>query len=273
MSTSEGPEKFLASTTVGDGARTLFLVHGFLGRGRNLTTLARRLVAEAPSLRVVLPDLTGHGDSPPLPEGADVVTLATALLALAERLEVPRPLRLAGHSLGGRAALAACLVAPGAVGDVTLLDIAPGPITSSAAGSARILAVLRSAPRAAATREPFRAHLRAAGMGDAMVEWQMLNLVHEGGEYRWRIDPEALAALHPRVNAADLWPAIEPGAPSRPQSLRCIRGARSPYVSDVDRERLEAAGCPVVDVDAAHFVHVDALDAVVAAMVPSLQGP
>jgi len=42
----------LAFSKVGTGTRTLLLVHGFLGAGRNLTTLARRLVALAAILIV-----------------------------------------------------------------------------------------------------------------------------------------------------------------------------------------------------------------------------
>jgi pimeloyl-ACP methyl ester carboxylesterase len=120
---------------------------------------------------------------------------------------------------------------------------------------------LQTAPREAPSREPFKQHLRAGGIPDALVEWQMLNLAHEGGVYRWRIDPAALARLHPRVNAADLWPAVE-GA--RGYAVRAVRGERSPYVSAEDVRRLEAAGATVDTLaGAGHFVHVDALDALV----------
>jgi pimeloyl-ACP methyl ester carboxylesterase len=264
MWTREAGRKFLAFATVGEGARPLVALHGFLGRGRNLTTLAKRLCARDPSLRVVLPDLTGHGDSPALPEPADLDTLAGDVLALARELDLPRPFRMIGHSLGGRVALAAALGDPGAVADVTLLDIGPSPIVVPGTDSVRLLDVLQTAPREAASRAPFREHLRAAGVSDALAEWQMLNVTSEGGVYRWRIDPAALKRLHPRVNAADLWRAVEG---PRGYAVRCVRGGASRYVSDAEAARLEAAGATVDTLPGVgHFVHVDGLDALMAAL-------
>jgi len=42
---------------------TVLFLHGILGSGRNLRTLATRLCQQIPQLRVVLVDLRGHGDS------------------------------------------------------------------------------------------------------------------------------------------------------------------------------------------------------------------
>jgi hypothetical protein len=132
--------------------------------------------------------------------------------------------------------------------------------------STTILAALASGPRAAASRDTFRAHLAAAGVPAPLVEWQLLNVTYDAPAetYRLRIDPDALAALHPRVNAADLWDAVE-GA--RPYTLHEVRGERSPYVSDGDAGRLAAAGCPVDTLPGVgHFVHVDGLEGLLSAM-------
>jgi esterase len=60
----------------GSGPQATVLLHGFLGSGRNLGALARRLLEGSPQTRLILPDLTGHGASPPLPPnaGLDVLT-------------------------------------------------------------------------------------------------------------------------------------------------------------------------------------------------------
>jgi len=243
----------LAHTRAGEGGRVLVLLHGLLGSGRNLMTLARTLVEREPMLAAVSLDLTGHGASPPLPPGADSETLATDVLTTARALGISEPLVLVGHSLGGRVALRAGLLEPSAVGSVTLLDIAPGPLRGGS--TAEVVEILRAAPATMATRGQSRAHLVAAGLPPAMAEWLTLNLEPVDGGYRWRVDREALAALHRRIAPEELWPAVEGVHPYR---VRCIRSAGSGYVSDADAKRLEAAGCPVVTIrDTDHFLHVE----------------
>ena len=76
------------------------------------------------------------------------------------------------------------------------------------------------------------------------------------------------AALHTRIAAEDLWPAVES---PHDYAVRCIRGGASGYVSDADARRLQAAGCPVVTVDGAgHFLHAERPDAVADAVLASL---
>lgn len=248
----------LAHFQAGEGPRALLLLHGFLGSGRNLGSLARRLAARDPSLSVFALDLTGHGTSPPLPPGADLETLARDVLATAEDLGLATPLRMVGHSLGGRVALRAGLLDAAAIAHGTLLDITPSPIPVGAAETTRVLDVLAGAPERAPGRDAFRAHLRAAGLPDEIVEWLLLNLIEESGAYRWRIDRKALTDFHARMIAEDLWPAVEG---PHGYGLRCIRGGLSGYVSDADARRLEAAGCPVHTIPGAgHFVHLDRPD-------------
>ena len=243
----------LAHVRTGDGPRPLVLLHGFLGSARNLSTLARTLAERDPSLGVVALDLTGHGASPPLPPGADSATLAADVLDTARALDLARPLALAGHSLGGRVALRAALLEPEAVSVLTLLDIAPGPVRAGGVGA--IAEVLRRAPDMMTTRGQARAWLVAAGVAAPIAEWLTLNLEPADGGYRWRVDREALAALHARIAPEDLWPAVEGRHPYR---VRCVRAGASGYVSEADARRLEAAGGPVVTIAGTdHFLHAE----------------
>jgi len=243
----------LAHARTGDGPRPLVLLHGFLGSARNLSTLARALVERDPSLAVVALDLTGHGASPSLPPGADSATLAADVLATARALGLAQPLALAGHSLGGRVALRAALLEPDAVSVLTLLDIAPGPVRDGSVGA--IADIVKTAPDVVPTRGQARAYLVAAGVPAPIAEWLTLNLEPADGGYRWRVDREALAALHARIAPEDLWPAVEGRHAYR---VRSVRAAASGYVSDADVRRLEAAGCPVVTIaDTDHFLHAE----------------
>lgn len=96
----------------------------------------------------------------------------------------------------------------------------------------------------------------------------MLNLESTEDGWRWRVDRRALAALHARVAAEDLWPALE-----RPRQYRvgCVRGGASSHVSDADARRLEAAGVEVVTIEGAgHFLHVERPGPVVEAVIAAL---
>lgn len=242
----------LAHTRAGDGSRPLVLLHGFLGSSRNLAALARRLVAGDASLSVFAFDLRGHGGSPPLPQDANLGTLASDVLSTAASLGLGRPITLVGHSLGGRVGLRIALDDPVALEHLVLLDISPSPASDALGDVAHVLDALAHAPATAAGREPFRRALLSGGLSADVVEWLLLNLEREGETYRWRIDRHALTALHRRVSAEDLWPAVE-----RPRShgLHGIRGGRSPYVSDRDAARLKAAGCRLDTIpDAGHWL-------------------
>ncbi len=171
-----------------------------------------------------------------------------------------------GHSLGGRVALRAARLEPGALSSITLLDIAPGPLR--AAGVDAIVDVLRRAPATVATRGEARAHLVAGGLDPSIAEWLTLNLEPAEGGYRWRVDRDALAALHARVAREDLWPAVEGPHAYR---VRCVRAA-SGYVDEADARRLEAAGCPVVTVaETGHFLHAERPRETAAAILAGLR--
>lgn len=248
----------LAYTERGSGPRAVVALHGFLGSGRNLASLARRWTERDAARRIVLPDLTGHGTSPPLPSGADLETLARDVLALARHLGLAEPFELVGHSLGGRVALEVRHIAPEAVARVTLLDIAPGPIPLTAGSVEGVVGALLAAPAEEGGRGEMRDFLLARGLTTALAEWLILNLEpRPEGRVGWRIDREALATLNERTRGLDLWPLVEGlGA-----DTRCVRGGRSGFVTVADAERLEAAGAKVTTLaGAGHFVHVDAME-------------
>ncbi|WNG14187.1 alpha/beta fold hydrolase [Cystobacter fuscus] len=248
----------LASFQLGEGQRPTVLLHGFLGTGRNLRSLAAAWSAADPSRRFLLPDLTGHGTSPPLPPGATLSHVAMDVVETARAAGFEGPLEFVGHSIGGRVSLAASLATPGDVASVTLLDITPGPIPPGLSESGKVLEKLRASPARAADRKAMREELTGRGLSGPLSDWLLMNLepAPEGG-VRWRFDREALGEFHARVNGEQFWNAL-----ARPElPVRCIRGGRAAYVSDNDVARMEALGCPVDTLpNAGHFVHVDAPD-------------
>jgi len=248
----------LASTRVGGGSQPTVLLHGFLGSSRNLRGFAQRWAERAPDRTFLLLDLTGHGASTPLPAGADLATLARDVAETVAAAGIGAPPSVLGHSLGGRVGLAWARLQPGALADLTLLDIGPGPIPKARSSSARVLDVLLTTPAEAADRRSFRKLLVDGGLAPATADWVLMNVDCDAAGCRWRIDRQALAALNERVGREDLWPVIE----TADFPILCIRGARSTYVDDAEAARLEAAGVPVTTVDAAHDLHIEAPEAV-----------
>lgn len=249
----------LAGAWVGSGEQAVLLVHGFMGTGRNLASLARGWEAVASDLRFFLPDLRGHGRSPPLQPGADLFTLAADLVETARRQGVVGPLRIVGHSLGGRVALAAALAHPEDVGEVVLLDITPEPVEDTH-GTGEVLGIYAAAPAEARSRDEMRAFFQERGLSGFLTEWLLTNLERNGEVLRWRVDRQALGDLHRRVLPVDLWGAVGRGTP-----ISCIRGGDSSFVSDEALLRLSGAGCRVATVaGAGHYLHVTHTDEVVA---------
>lgn len=248
----------LAHQARGDGPRTVVALHGFLGSGRNLGALIRAWTERNPELRVLAPDLPGHGRSPPLPPEPSLEALAEAVLAWMDEINVPEA-EIVGHSLGGRVGLVARARAPERVRRLELLDITPGPIPTSETD--HVVAVLTAAPDRAPEREVIVEYLRANGLSAGLVQWLAMNLERSTtGDIAWRIDRDRLAAYHHGTRHQSLWWAAE----AQPDGLRLLRGGRSAFVADDDIWRLQALGVPVHTIpEAGHFVHVDATDRVV----------
>jgi pimeloyl-ACP methyl ester carboxylesterase len=250
----------LASYVVGNGERAVALLHGFLGSGRNLRTLATRWSAADPSLRIVVPDLTGHGASSRLPAEASLESVAQDVADTLDARGASQPARWVGHSFGGRVALAGARHLAGRMGGIDLLDIGPGAVSEESTPTKQIVDVLSSAPERAPDRSTMRRFL-AARLSPPLADWLAMNLAPaEGGGMAWRIDREALRAAHRWIVGESLWDVIDAGK----VPVRCARGARSGFVPEPDVARLEASGCPVATFDAGHFLHVDALDPLLA---------
>ena len=235
------------------------LLHGFLGSGRNLGAISRRWSAADPSVRLLQVDLPGHGQSPPLPKDATLIEVAEEILAFLDAIDLRKPISIVGHSMGGRAALALRRIAPQRVDRITLLDITPGPTRRIPVGSAaRDLIEL---PERSKGREAMAAPLLAKGYSRAMVDWLLMNLIRDDEGYRWRIDREALHALHIRSATIDFWPEVA----QAPERTMQVHGSDSHYVPPTDIERFEKLGVRVETiVGAGHFLHVDQPDEIAA---------
>lgn len=238
----------------GDGDDVRVLLHGFLGSSRNLASLMRRWCERNPRLRLVAFDLPGHGDSPRLSEQASLETLAFGVLDAAASHGLAAPLSFVGHSLGGRVALKIKALDPARVGQVILLDIAPGPTRQVRSSFDGAVEALMQAPAEAPDRSTLRQSLLDQQVAEPIADWLLLNAGRQGEGVGWRIDRASLRAMSTRAGQEDLWDHVD-------ADCWTIRGGASPFVSDADATRLRSVGCPVDTVaDAGHLVHAERLE-------------
>ncbi len=252
----------LASRRIGTGPRSLVLLHGFLGRGRNLAGLARHLQRLRPDLSLVLPDLPGHGDSPAPPSGVGLEAVGAEVLAFLETILPETPLEIAGHSFGARVALAMLARAPERVARVAMLDMGPGPL--HAPGADRMVEDLRRAPASFPDRPAATAAFEALGHAPEIARWIGTNLRRTPrGDLVWSIDRALLARMHEATRAVDLWPVVE----RLGSRIALLRGAHG-LVGVEEAERLRTRGVAVTTLEeCGHFLHVERPEAVAAWLV------
>lgn len=244
----------LATFTRGNGRRDVLFLHGFLGSGRNLSSLSQRLVDLRPDLQVIVADLPGHGTSPSLMPPYTFHALADPVVDFVKAS--PRPCVIVGHSMGGRVALEAAASAPKQVDKVILLDIAPGPIGDRNEDLEAVAKALLAAPETAQNRAEMRDGLLAHGLSTALSDWLLMNLRSENGALTWRIDRRALKELGLATRGDDLWPTAERVA----HKVVAAYGDRSRYVTKEDVARMESLGIRTHAFHSGHYLHVDAME-------------
>lgn len=274
-------------------SRYALLVHGVLGQGSNLRTLAKRLVERRPEWGFVLVDLRGHGRSE-LPAGPHTVAAAASDVAeLVRALEagegVPRlkaPVAGAiGHSLGGKVVLSYASARAHhserdpsrALDELWVLDASPAAQRSSgdvASGARRgvawnVVAMLRRLEPRFESRSAFVSAVVAAGYSRAIADWLAMNVRPDGGDgYVSQLDLDAISALLDDYFEQDFLADL--GGASTPLARRVhfVLGGASDAVPPSVRSELDAlatSGRLSVHVleGAGHWVHAEALDALV----------
>ena len=238
----------LRAVEAGEGqGPPLVLAHGLFGQAANFAAVQKRLAGHR---RVIALDLRNHGRSP------HAVAMGYAEMA-GDLLETLRamdalPCVLAGHSMGGKAAMVAALLAPDAIARLFVGDIAPVVYPPHFRGFA---AAMQAIPLAAGlSRRPADAALAGAVPEPAIRAFLLQNLVF-GAEPAWRIGLDEIAAGLPGIEG---WPALD--APPYAGPALFVAGERSDYILPAHRPAIRALFPRARFVklkDAGHWLHAD----------------
>ncbi len=235
----------------------LFVLHGFLGAGRNWASFARRLVDLRPEWEACLVDLRLHGESLDASSPHSLEASADDVASLESGPH--RTVALLGHSFGGKVALAALgRMDPGPV-QAWVIDSTPSRM--SAGGSAsRMLERLEASPPSFPDREAGIRWIVDGGFDEPTARWMATNLERSRGAFRWRLDASALRELLDDFLSTDAWSVLED--PPRGTEIHFVRAASGSILSSADTERLQrlaARGEPVElhELDGGHWLHID----------------
>lgn len=210
----------LNAVELGDG-RPVVLLHGLFGQAGNFGAAQKRLAGRR---RVIALDLRNHGASPHA-EGMGYAALAADVLETLDALAA-LPCALIGHSMGGKAAMAAALADAAAVERLLVADIAPRRYAPSLRG---IVAAMQAVPPGALRRQAEAA--LASAVPEAGVRGFLLqNRTAAGG---WRIGLDAIAR---GMDDIEGWTAA--GRYDGPTLF--LAGGRSEYIRAEDRDGIRA---------------------------------
>ena len=251
----------LASERYGEGGASqsapMLIAHGLFGAGRNWMSLARRF---AESRQVATVDLRNHGASP-WGDETDYLSLGQDLLQTAEAL-FARPAILLGHSMGGKAAMAAALQAPEQVAGLIVADVAPVAYSGHQHG-VYVEAMRRADLSGVSRRSQIEPQLVEAIPDAALRAFILANLAFEetpeGRRARWRVNLDALGE-----GMADVigWPeALDEKSYSGPSYF--LAGGASDYVDAAGAQHIHAL-FPNAAIDAlegaGHWLHAEQPD-------------
>ena len=241
--------------------RSLVMLHGIYGRGRNWQSIAKSVVAARPEYQCFLVDLPHHGDSGPGAHGDTVMGLAADLddWLAASGIVVDAVL---GHSFGGKVALAFAKNHHDQPLHTWVIDSTPDARAPS--GSAwGMLDIIRELPEHFASRGEAAKAITAAGYAPGVGQWMSSNLRRAGDRFVWQLNFDAMDALMRSFFATELWSEVESPAPDH--TLHFLKASESSVLSADAVARLERASPGQVFLHhrtGGHWIHSEAPDVV-----------
>jgi esterase len=238
----------LAYTAYGEGS-PFIIAHGLFGSGRNWTGFAKSV---SDARRAMTVDLRNHGESP-WDDSMDYPEMGNDLLALIES-EADGSAVMLGHSMGGKAAMAAALTRPEYISALIVVDIAPVVYAQSHAGYVEALQAidLDTITRRADADAALAESIPEPGLRQFLLQ----NLDFRDGRPRWKLNLNVIlsnidalmdfptAAVKSRYEGPALFVAGGKSDYMTPDHQAAIRG----YFPNAQIEVIDGAG---------HWVHAE----------------
>lgn len=213
-------------------------VHGYTGSADAFNALARHLQHR---LRIVAPDVRGHGESAWSRDGAyGYLDQASDIAALVDRLEL-ETFALIGTSMGGIIAMAYAGAHPRQLRALVINDVGP----EVEQGSQRITSMVGARPASFATLDEAIAYRASASpiLAARPAEDQhelALGVLKQAadGRWVWKMDPAYIEQRIARGAPArpDLWPALA----ALPCPTQVIWGTTSDVLGEAQARRMVA---------------------------------
>jgi pimeloyl-ACP methyl ester carboxylesterase len=260
-------ESDLHITDTGSGEPVL-LLHSSGLSGRQWRRLASDLVNRG--MRAIVPDLSGHGASPPWPEPTPF-SFRTDVERVSRILAATKAAHVIGHSYGGLIALHAATAAPLAVRSLSLFDpVAFGVLgeVADAPACAPLSSLDLSWGPTASDRERWLRTFVDFWGGDGAWSGLREDARTEFRRVAWVVREGVRTLMDDKTSAREY--------AAFPFPVRLVTGALSPLPARRVAERLhEAIGGPRVTVidDAGHLAPITHPEAVNRVLLEALEGP
>ena len=211
------------TTTLGDRGPLVAFCHGLFGQGKNWTTIAKAIAEDH---RVLLVDMPQHGRSPWV-DHFDYVDVADRV---AELFSESDPVRLVGHSMGGKASMVLALRHPALVERLCVVDVSPVEYEERGEFAGYIEALLALDLGSLERRSDADEALAAAVPNSTVRSFLLQNLRRHGDVCSWQPNLEVLGRDLPVLGG---WPedALAGTPPYQGRTL-WVAGQDSPYVRD-----------------------------------------
>ncbi len=204
-----------------DSPSKLVFLHGIMGQGRNWQSIAKKFSSHHQCL---IFDQRGHGQSFKPPSGFALTDYVEDLKNLLLELGWSSPVKLVGHSMGGRVALSFAHRYPQWVEKLVIVDIGPSSDWSSMES---ILAKLYFVPVPFQSRQQARSFMENQFLtrfkNPMVMEFFYSNLTEQEGQFSWVFDPKAIQQTLENSRYKDYWAEFK--SLSMPTLL--LRGDRS----------------------------------------------
>jgi esterase len=253
----------------------LMILHGLYGSSDNWVSIARNI---SKSFTVYLPDLRNHGQSPHS-DHHDYESLSKDIYEFAEDLHLDK-FFLAGHSMGGKAAIKFAMSWPEKVAGLVIIDISPFPASdpdrSFYKQHKKILDIILSTDVSHISTRSEAETLLAAKIDSEEIRGFILKNLQRTSDnsFIWKLDAHSLLKNLNNIMDGIQRPTVET-FPVTGFPVIFLKGEDSDYIPESDFsdiKRIFPAAEIIIIKDAGHWIHTDRPDEIEKSMLSLLNG-